>query len=328
MKAAVVRKAGPPEVLELTEIPTPVPEPGSVLVRVKALGLNRGELFTRQGHSPAVKFPRILGLECVGTVEAAPGGEFAPGTTVFAMSGGMGRNFDGSYAEFACVPAACIFPIEKQGLDWTVLASLPVSYITAYGALIDVLELAPGQNLLIRGGTSSVGVAAIAVAKAQGANVFPTTRREDRRAALIAAGADDVFVDTGTLAPAVRERFPGGIDAVLELVGTATLVDSMRATRPRGTVCMAGIVGNAWSFDFTPGEMIPTGVRLTYFSSVTTPFEGDTRGARVQHVIDAVADGRYRSLVDQVFPFSEIVAAHRCMEENKAIGKIVVTVAA
>jgi NADPH:quinone reductase len=326
MKAAVVRHAGPPEVLELTEVPTPVPDAGSVLVRVKAFGLNRGELFTRQGHSPAVPFPRILGLECVGTVEAAPGGEFAPGTTVFAMSGGMGRSFDGSYAEFACVPATCVFAISKKDLGWALLASLPVSYITAYGALIDVLELAPGQTLLIRGGTSSVGLAAISVGKAQGALVYPTTRREDRRAALVASGADDVFVDDGALAPKVHERLPDGVDAVLELVGTATLVDSLRATRPRGTVCMAGIVGNAWSFDFTPGEMIPTGVRLTYFSSVTTPFEGTTRGARLQHVVDAVVHGRYRSLVDRVFPFSEIVAAHRYMEESGAVGKIVVTV--
>lgn len=326
MKAAVVRRAGPPEVLEFADVPMPVPEPGSVLVRVKAFGLNRGELFTRQGHSPAVQFPRILGLECVGTVEAAPGGEFAPGTSVFALSGGMGRTFDGSYAEFACVPATSVFAIEKKNLDWAALASLPISYLTAYGALIDVLEVAPGQTLLIRGGTSSVGIAAISIAKAQGVLVFPTTRREDRRTALVACGAEDVLIDDGTLAPKVRERLPGGIDAVLELVGTTTLVDSLRATRPRGTVCMAGIVGNAWSFDFTPGEMIPTGVRLTYFSSVTTPFEGNTRGARLQHVIDAVVDGRYRSLVDRVFPFSEIVAAHQWMEESRAIGKIVVSV--
>jgi len=325
VKAAIVRRAGGPEVLELSAVPTPEPQPGQVLVRVKAFGLNRGELLTRQGHSPAVQFPRILGLECVGTVETAPGGEFAPGTVVFALSGGMGRTFDGSYAEFACVPATSVFAIDKK-LDWVQLASIPVSFVTAYGALHDVLDLAPGQTLLVRGGTSSVGLAAISIAKAQGLRVLATTRQEGRRAALLAHGADDVLIDGGSVAPAVRELIAGGVHGTLELVGTSTLLDSLRATAPRGTVCMAGIVGNAWSMDgFTPGEMIPTGVRLTYFSSVTTPFEGNSRGTRLQHFVDAVAAGRYRTVVDRVFPFAEIAAAHRWMEASSAIGKIVVT---
>jgi NADPH:quinone reductase-like Zn-dependent oxidoreductase len=327
MKAAVVSRAGGPEVLEMRDVPVPVPQPGQVLVRVRALGLNRGELLTRQGHSPAVQFPRILGLECAGVVEAAPGGEFAPGTAVIAMSGGMGRNFDGSYAEYTCVPASCVFPIAPK-LDWAELAAIPVSFVTAYGALIDVLEIAPGQTLLIRGGTSSVGLAAISIARALGLRVVATTRRPDREAALRAQGADDVVVDAGTIAPVVRELLGDGAHATLELVGTATLLDSLRATRPRGTVCMAGIVGNAWSIDgFTPGEMIPTGVRLTYFSSVTTPFEGTSRGARLQHFVDAVAGGRYRNIVDRVFPFAELQAAHQWMEESRAVGKIVVNVA-
>ena len=326
MKAAVLRTAGGPEVLTLSDEPVPVPQPGWVLVRVKAFGLNRGELLTRQGHSPAVQFPRILGLECAGVVESAPGGEFAPGTKVICLSGGMGRNFDGSYAEFACVPVTSTFAIATS-LDWVQLAAIPVSFITAYGALNDVLEIARGQTLLIRGGTSSVGLSAASIAKDRGLRVIATTRKENRREALLANGADDVLIDGGTLAPAVRELVPGGVDGVLELVGTTTLLDSLRCVAPRGMVCMAGIVGNAWSMDgFTPGEMIPTGVRLTYFSSVTTPFEGDSRGKRLQEFVDGVAAGRYRAAVDRVFPFAEIAAAHRWMEDAGAIGKIVIDV--
>jgi NADPH:quinone reductase-like Zn-dependent oxidoreductase len=325
MKAAVVRVGGPPEVLELCEVPTPVPQPGQVLVRIKAFALNRGELFTRQGHSPAVQLPRILGLECAGVVEAAPGGELAPGTPVVAVSGGMGRAIDGSYAEFVCAPASAVYPIDSR-LDWAHLTAIPISFITAYGALHDVLRLEAGQTLLVRGGTTSVGLSAASIAKDIGARVIATTRRADCRAALLANGADEVLVDDGTLAPALRAAVPGGVDAVLELVGTTTLLDSLPCAKPLGVVCMAGIAGNAWTMEFTPGEMIPTGVRLTYFSSATTPFEGADRGARLQSFAENVASGRWRLAVDRVFPFEEIVAAHRWMEESAAVGKIVVTV--
>lgn len=100
MKAAVIYEAGGPEVLKLETRPVPLPRSGDVLIRVKAFGLNRSELFTRQGLSPGVKFPRILGIEAVGIVEAAPGGEFPPGAVVATAMGGMGRQLDGSYAEY------------------------------------------------------------------------------------------------------------------------------------------------------------------------------------------------------------------------------------
>src|SRR5271165_3514991 len=106
MKAAVIRRAGGPEVLKIESVPVPVPKPGEVLIRVKAFGLNRSELFTRQGHSPSVRFPRILGIEAVGVVEEAPSGEFDRGVVVATAMGGLGRLFDGGYAEFTCVPAS------------------------------------------------------------------------------------------------------------------------------------------------------------------------------------------------------------------------------
>ena len=110
MRAAVVREPGPPEVLRVEERPVPSPESGWVLIKVKAFGINRSELFTRQGHSPTVKFPRILGIEAVGVVESAPGGEFQPGQTVATAMGGMGRQFDGSYAEYTCLRAPASGP--------------------------------------------------------------------------------------------------------------------------------------------------------------------------------------------------------------------------
>ena len=325
MKAAVVRTPGGPEVLELCDVPRPVPEPGWVLVRVKAFGLNRGELFTRQGHSPSVTLPRILGIECVGIVEEAPGGEFARGTKVASVVGGMGRAFDGSYAEFVSVPVASTYAIATD-LDWVPFAAIPESFVTAWGALHDALEIRPGGALLVRGASSSVGLTAVMLAKAWGARVLATTRQETRRQALLDAGAHDVVIDGPSIAAAVRELVPGGVDGVLELVGTNTMRDSLRCAALRGVVCMCGILGNAWSIDgFSPSEAIPTTVRLTSYSS-SSAIEGAARGGRLQDFVDGVASGRYRSVVNRVYPLDQIVDAHRWMEENRAVGKIVVAV--
>jgi NADPH2:quinone reductase len=222
MQTAVVYEPGGPDVLRVEERPLPTVKPGWVLVRVRAFGLNRSELITRAGGSgDAVKFPRVLGIECVGEVADGSDTGVAPGTTIVAAMGGMGRDFDGGYEDYALLPAPQVIPV-RTTLPWPELGALPETFGTAWGSL-ELLELRAGQTLLVRGGTSSVGMAAITLAKDRGVTIVTTTRQAAKVAALRANGADHVILDDGTIAARVREILPVGADALLELVGVASV---------------------------------------------------------------------------------------------------------
>jgi len=322
MKAAVTLQSGAPEVIEIQERAIPEPKKGWVLLKIKAFGLNRSELFTRQGHSPNVQFPRIQGIECVGIIEEDPSGAYHKGQKVAAIMGGMGRDFDGGYAEYTLVPLKIVFPFESN-LPWSTLGAIPEMFQTVSGSLTQALEVRSGETLLIRGGTSSIGMLSCQLAKHLGLTVISTTRNESKKEFLIENGADHVLIDNGTVAEELKELFPDGVNKVLELIGIKTLKDSLKCIKRRGIVCMTGILGGEWTLrEFTPMGDIPSLGRLTVYMGDAANLKKDL----LQDFIDAVADGEITLNIDKIFSLDKIVEAHTYMERNLAKGKIVVEI--
>jgi NADPH:quinone reductase-like Zn-dependent oxidoreductase len=251
---------------------------------------------------------------------SAPGGEFDPGQQVAAMMGGMGREFDGGYAEYTCVPAGNVIAFTSE-LDWATLGAVPEMLQTAFGSLSVGLDFQPGQTLLIRGGTSSVGMAAAVLARERGLTVLSTTRRPERAGTLEAIGVDHAIVDGGEVAQAVREIAPEGVDVALELVGTPTLPDTLRATKVHGVVCFTGMLSNQWTVrDFYPIGYLPNGVRLTAYGGTATDLPAEV----LQSFLDQVAAGRLTVPIDRTYKLEEIGRAHADMEAGNATGKLVV----
>lgn len=316
MKAVVLYKPGGPESLKIEQRPIPQPHKGQVLIRVKAFGLNRSELFTRLGHSPNVMLPRILGIEAVGTIAEAPGGEFQEGEVVATCMGGLGREVDGGYAEYTLVKAEYARAIKVQ-VPWNVLGALPEMLQTSWGALNRNLHIKKGETLLIRGGTTSVGLAAAAIAKSQGLTVLSTTRRADREELLRSTGVDFVVLDDGSVVDKVKEQFPDGVDKVLELVGS-TLTDSVRCARKKGQICQVGVVGG--NNNESVNAALPAGATYAFYGGE----QEDFHATPLEKLVQQVVDGTLPIQIGKTFHIDQIVEAHRTMEQNTAGGKIVV----
>ncbi|KQQ03389.1 MULTISPECIES: zinc-binding dehydrogenase [unclassified Rathayibacter] len=321
MRAIVLEQFGGPEVLQVRDVSIPVPVIGQVLVRVEAFGLNRSELYFRRGMGSFGSLPRIPGIEATGTVVQAPGGEFEPGQQVAALMGGMGRTIDGGYAQYTLVPATSVVPFTST-LDWATLGAIPEMLQTAHGSLTTGIDARPGDTILIRGGTSSVGLALAVLAKQRGMTVFSTTRSAAKAAALEQVGVDRVFLDAGAVADDVRAAAPGGVDGAVELVGTDTLRDTLRATRVHGTVCFTGMLSDVWTVpDFYPIDFLLNGVRLTAYSGEAS----DLPAAVLQEFIDAVQAGTATVPIGAIYALEDIADAHRAMETGTVTGKLVVT---
>ena len=329
MRAIVLDSPGSRDALRIREIPVPRPGPGEALLTVEAFGINRSEYHFRTGLAESGTFPRVPGIEAVGTIDAigpSPDAQrpaLAPGMKAAALMGGMGRDFDGGYAEYVRVPTSILIPFESD-LPWETLGSLPEMIQTAYGSLTEGVRPKPGDSLLIRGGTSSIGLALIALGRRMGLTTLATTRRPERLAELVAAGADHALVDNGTIASLVRELIPGGVDGAVELIGAPTLPDTLRATRPGGTVCFTGLLSDEWTLpDFSPIDVIPTGVRLTAYSGEAANLPADI----LQGLLDDIATGAWTPPAIRVYEgLRSVAAAHRDLETGTGLGKKVIRI--
>lgn len=320
MRAVVIDRPGPPDVLRQRDLPIPRPERGQVLIRVRAFGLNRSELHFRQGVAASGTFPRVPGIEATGLVAAAPGGEFAAGDQVVTMMGGMGRVFDGGYAEYVVVPAGQVITF-RSGLPWEHLGAVPEMLQTAYGSLAVGVRPEPGGSLLIRGGTSSIGLALIVLAKQRGLTVYATSRRQQARDQLERLGADHVLIDDGAVADQVRAINPDGVDGAVELVGVNTLRDTLDAVHSGGTVCFTGMLSDQWTIQkFYPMDWLPNGVRLTAYSGEAADLTPEV----LQAFLDAVDAGEATIPLGRVYRLDQIVQAHHDMEAGNVGGKGVV----
>ncbi|WJR80048.1 zinc-binding dehydrogenase [Bradyrhizobium sp. NP1] len=324
MRAIVIKQYGGPEVLTLEERPDPEPRSGHVIVEVKAFGLNRAETYMRAGAWGDVA--EITGIECVGTIRSDPEGRFMPGQKVAALMGGMGRLINGSYAEQVSVPATNVVPV-VTGLAWEEFAAISESYATAWSSVRGNLGLLPGQTLVVRGATSALGQAAINIAVDLGVRVIATTRSAARRPMLEALGASEVLIEAGELSKRVRELYPKGVDAVLDVVGNSTVLDSLAMARRGGRACIVGLLDHVASIpNFNPMFQMPhAGVHFSSFVSwsLGTP-DCPLTEIPFQGIVDRVAGGLYKAKPTRVFGFEDIREAHRLMEANAANGKIVV----
>ncbi|MBR7016853.1 MAG: zinc-binding dehydrogenase [Lachnospiraceae bacterium] len=313
MKAVLLDKITEGKDIVLSECPVPEVRPGWVLVKVKAFGLNHSEKLLRLGEIRAdyIQKPVIPGIECVGEVADPSDSGLAVGQKVAALMGGMGRSFNGSYAEYALLPQRIVFKIDSD-LPWEALGAVPETYFTAWGSLFECLHLTPNDILLIRGATCALGYAAIQIAKALGCKVVATTHREEKIPLI--SEADETVLDDGRLTGKVH-----GVTKALDLIGPRNLRDTLTAVEKGGIVCQTGLLGGVYALNgFDPIKDIPNGVYLTgFFSNYPT-----------QQVMDEIfAFLNEHHLVPtsgKVFNFENIREAVIAQDEGKVNGKIVV----
>lgn len=323
MRAIVIARPGGPEVLELRDLPDPVPSRGEVLVRVRATAVNRADLLQRIGVYPAPPDAPadVPGLEFAGEVEAIGEGvtELAPGDRVFGLAGG------GTYAEKIVLHARALARIPPL-LGLVEAAAVPEAFVTAFDALVGRARLLPGETVLVSAVGSGVGTAAVQLVRAMGARSIGTSRTEEKLERAVALGMDESIVAKGgTFAARVRELTDGrGVDVVLELVGGRYVAEDVACMAPRGRLVVVGLTGGAHA-DLDLAAVLRKRLEIHGTVLRSRPLEEKiaVTTAFARHVVPLFARGVLRPVVDRVLPLDAAAEAHRALEANVAFGKIV-----
>lgn len=334
MKAMVLEKPCTAEEMKIKNVPIPEVKENWILVKIRAFGINRAEIFTRQGDSPSVKLPRVIGIECVGIVEEPSNSDFKK------------REFDGSYAEYILIPKNQVYrlPDEKdffkniklkskellkerfsknleiteENIFWSEIVAYPELYYTAYGSLFKSLKLKEGETLLVRGGTGSVALAAIQLAKAINVKVAATSRSASKEQFLKEKGTDEVIVGDENFDENLKKLFPDGVDKVLELIGRPTLKSSLKSVKQGGIVCMTGCLGGWIIEDFEPLVDIISESYLTSFDST------NVNKNTIKEMFEFIEKYNIKPCISKIFTLDEISLAHKYLESNSANGKIII----
>ncbi|MCR5203370.1 MAG: zinc-binding dehydrogenase [Lachnospiraceae bacterium] len=344
MKAVILTKPTKGSEVVLSDIDIPQVKPGWVLVKVKGFGMNHSEAILREFEIECdyIKKPIIPGIECVGEIADPSDSDFKIGEKVVALMGGMGRSFDGSYAEYALLPVHHVFSVDSK-LSWAEMAAVPETYFTAWGSIFQCLKLEKDDIILIRGASCALGYVAIQLAKALGCKVIGTTHKKEKISLLENAGCDICILDDGNIKEKINEKINGKINEkieeknndktndiinydlkinkALELVGIKTIKDTMQSMASGGIVCNTGILGGVFEWNnFDPIKDIPNGVYLTSFYSNYPTKE------MMQDIFSFMDEHALKPLIGKEFTFDKISEACEALDEGKINGKIVVTV--
>jgi NADPH:quinone reductase len=327
MRAAVITKAGGPEVLEVRDVPRPVPGDGEVLVRVRASALNRADLSQRRGNYPAPPgAPRdIPGLEIAGEVEAlGPGaGRWSRGDRVMGIVGGGGN------AEYATTREDELVAIPPS-LSWEEAAAIPEAFVTAHDALISQAAMRAGERVLIHAVGSGVGLAAVQLVRAFGGHAFGTARTKDKIDRARTLGLEEGCVvgkEVAAFVEAVKEWTDGrGADVVIDLVGGDYLAADALATASKGRIMLVGLLaGRATSIDLNAVLRNRLTIRGTVLRSRPANEKVEATRAFARDVLPLLSSGKVRPLIDRVLPLAQIRDAHALLESNDTFGKVVLS---
>ncbi|HUJ03607.1 MAG TPA: NAD(P)H-quinone oxidoreductase [Rhizomicrobium sp.] len=319
---AVIAESG--SKLVLADIEKPVAGAGEVLVNVAAAGVNRADLAQAAGaYPPPPGAPATLGLEISGTIEKVGPGvtEWRAGDEVCALLAG------GGYADYAAVAQECLLPI-PSGVSLIEAAALPEVHFTVWTNLMDTARLKPGETVLVHGGSSGIGTAAIQMLAAKGYRVFTTAGSKDKCEACVALGAarainyrEEDFVDV------VKKETGGrGVDVILDMVGGDYIQKNMSAAAVWGRIVnIAYMSGMSATVNFAPMLMKRLSLLATTLRTRTNAEKGAIRDALAAHVWPLIEDGRIKPVIDRIYPLAEAQAAHERMASSGHIGKILLT---